>query len=202
MNLHFASFLGFRLIQIDEINPGETLYVAYPTKSMPCLLMPWRLQEPGHQQAWHWPSEPEYSVCNIRRVKHEWPIWPSSLTFGPENGVWHIHHIMGFIYAKYEANPSHGHGAMDQDTVPTILTDVEKYEQGNGFSAPHPSNTEKSSNVISSSLSHWGRDKIAAISQTTFWNSFSWMKMYEFHSRFHWSLFLRFELTIFQHWLR
>ena len=31
---------------------------------------------------------------------------------------------------------------------------------------------------------------------------FSWMKMYEFRSRFHWSLFLRFQLTIFQHWFR
>ena len=31
---------------------------------------------------------------------------------------------------------------------------------------------------------------------------FSWMKMYEFRLRFHWSLFLRFELAIFQHWFR
>ena len=51
-------------------------------------------------------------------------------------------------------------------------------------------------------LTHWGRDKMAAISQTTFSNAFSWMKMYEFHLRFHWNLFLRFELTIFQHWFR
>ena len=41
-----------------------------------------------------------------------------------------------------------------------------------------------------------------AISQTTFSNAFSWMKMHEFRFRFHWSLFLRFELTIFQHWFR
>ena len=38
---------------------------------------------------------------------------------------------------------------------------------------------------------HWGRYKIADISQTTFSNAFSWMKMYEFILRFHWSLFLR-----------
>ena len=48
------------------------------------------------------------------------------------------------------------------------------------------------------SLTHWGRDKMAAISQTTFSNAFSWMKMYEFRLRFHQSLLLRFELTIFQ----
>ena len=38
---------------------------------------------------------------------------------------------------------------------------------------------------------------------TTFSNTFSWMNIYiyEFRSRFHWSLFLRFQLTIYQHWL-
>ena len=41
-----------------------------------------------------------------------------------------------------------------------------------------------------------------AISQTTFSNAFSWMKMFEFRLKFHWSLFLRFQLTIFQHWFR
>ena len=33
-------------------------------------------------------------------------------------------------------------------------------------------------------------------------NTFSWMKMHEFRLRFHWSLFLRFWFTIFQHWFR
>ena len=51
-------------------------------------------------------------------------------------------------------------------------------------------------------FTHWGRDKTAAISKTTFSNVFSWMKIYEFRSRFHWSLFLRFKLTISQHWFR
>ena len=51
-------------------------------------------------------------------------------------------------------------------------------------------------------LTHWGRGKIAAISQTTFSNVFSWIKTNEFRLRFHWNLFLGFELTIFQHWFR
>ena len=38
--------------------------------------------------------------------------------------------------------------------------------------------------------------------QTTFSSEFSWMKMYEFRLRFHWNLFLGFELTIFHHWFR
>ena len=49
---------------------------------------------------------------------------------------------------------------------------------------------------------HWGRDKLAAIFRTTLWNAFSWMKIYTLRLIFHWSLFLRFQLTIFQHWFR
>ena len=49
---------------------------------------------------------------------------------------------------------------------------------------------------------HWDRDKMATISQTTLSNAFSWMKMLEFQLKFHWSLFLRVQLTIFQHWFR
>ena len=51
-------------------------------------------------------------------------------------------------------------------------------------------------------LTHWDRDKMAAISQTMFSNAFSWMKMCEFCLRFDWNLFLRVQLTIFHHWLR
>ena len=35
-----------------------------------------------------------------------------------------------------------------------------------------------------------------AISQTTFSSAFSQMKMFEFRLKFHWSLFLRFQLTL------
>ena len=45
------------------------------------------------------------------------------------------------------------------------------------------------------SLTHWGRDKMAAISQTTFSNAFSSMKMIEFRLKFQWSLFPRVQLT-------
>ena len=51
-------------------------------------------------------------------------------------------------------------------------------------------------------VTHWGRDKMATIFQTTFSNAFSWMKMFKFRLRFHWSLFPRVQLTIFQHRLR
>ena len=51
-------------------------------------------------------------------------------------------------------------------------------------------------------LTHWGRDKMAVIFQTTFSNAFSWIKMFKFRLRFHWSLFPGIQLTIFQHWFR
>ena len=51
-------------------------------------------------------------------------------------------------------------------------------------------------------LTHWGRNKMADIYQTTFSNVFSWMKMYKFRVRFHWSSSPRIQLTIFRHWFR
>ena len=51
-------------------------------------------------------------------------------------------------------------------------------------------------------ISHWGWDNMAAILHATRWSAFSWMKMLEFWLKFHWSLFLRFQLTITQHWFR
>ena len=51
-------------------------------------------------------------------------------------------------------------------------------------------------------LTHWDRDSMTAFSQTTFSHAFSWMKKYEFQLTFHWSLFLRVKLTIFQCWFR
>ena len=41
---------------------------------------------------------------------------------------------------------------------------------------------------ISQVLTYWGRDKMAAIFQTTLSNAFSWMTMLKFWLRFHWSL--------------
>ena len=52
-------------------------------------------------------------------------------------------------------------------------------------------------------LTHWGRDEMNNISQTTFLKvSVSSMKMFEFRLKFHWNLFPRVQLTIVQHWSR
>ena len=42
--------------------------IVYPILPMQCMLMAWRLKEPGHQLAWYWPNKPEYFVSSIRRV--------------------------------------------------------------------------------------------------------------------------------------
>ena len=44
-------------------------------------------------------------------------------------------------------------------------------------------------------LTHCGRDRMVDILRTTFSNAFSWMKIYEFRLKFHYSFFLRFKLT-------
>ena len=51
-----------------------------------------------------------------------------------------------------------------------------------------------------SQLTHWGWDKMAVISQTTFSNALSWMKKLDIWLKFHWRLFLRVELIMTQHW--
>ena len=53
-----------------------------------------------------------------------------------------------------------------------------------------------------SSLTHWGLDKMVVIFQTTFSNAFSWLEMWKLRLRFHWSVFPRVKLKIFQHWFR
>ena len=49
-------------------------------------------------------------------------------------------------------------------------------------------------------LTHWGRYKVNGITQTTFSSAFFWTKMFDFRLQFHWSLFLRVQLTLFKHW--
>ena len=73
------------------------------------------------------------------------------------------------------------------------------------FQITHPNNPLKYNAVNHFGtflLTHWGRDKMDAISQTTFSSAFCSMKMFEFWIKFHWSSFLRVQLTIFYHWFR
>ena len=51
-------------------------------------------------------------------------------------------------------------------------------------------------------LTHLPLNEMATISQTIFLDAFSWIKKIVFWLKFHWSLFLRVQLTIIQHWFR
>ena len=51
-------------------------------------------------------------------------------------------------------------------------------------------------------LTHLPLDNMDAISQTIFSDAFSWMKSFVFWLKSCWSLFLRVQMTINQHWLR
>ena len=43
--------------------------------------------------------------------------------------------------------------------------------------------------LITEILTHWDRDKMTAISQTTFSSAFAWMKTFEFWIKIHWNKF-------------
>ena len=47
---------------------------------------------------------------------------------------------------------------------------------------------------------HWGWGKMVIIFRTIFSNALVWMKIYQFWLICHWRLFVRVQLTIFQHW--
>ena len=51
-------------------------------------------------------------------------------------------------------------------------------------------------------FTHWGRDKMATIFQTTFSNVFSFIERFVFWFELHWSLFQRVLFTINRQWFR
>ena len=46
------------------------------------------------------------------------------------------------------------------------------------------------------------QNKMATISQTIYSDAFSWMKSFVVWSKFHWGVFLKVQLAIYQHWFR
>ena len=64
---------------------------------------------------------------------------------------------------------------------------------------PEQDKQKEQQHLAMHSLNTLGRDKMDDISQTTFSNAFSWMKMFEYRLKFHGNLFLRTQSTIFQH---
>ena len=74
----------------------------------------------------------------------------------------------------------------------TLYADIRssnKFQRFGQLMIGFPFNSPKWCNVIyfisKIWLTHWGRDKMASISQTTLSSAFPWMKMFEFWIKFH-----------------
>ena len=87
---------------------------------------------------------------------------------------------------------------------PTISLVAPERDQETGTSqrSVNRSYVLQSINLKECQIKQWGRDKMVAIFQQTFSNAFPGMKMFEFQLRFHWSLFLKVQLTKFCHLLK
>ena len=114
-----------------------------------------------------------------------WPISPFAFCYIASNGCW-----VDFPIALAATNVQ---SAM---CIYVWLTRQARY----GACCPVGHSVEYRPDSLS--LTHRGRDKMATISQTTFSNAFSWMKLYKFWLRFYWILFEMVQLTIFQYWFR
>ena len=81
-----------------------------------------------------------------------------------------------------------------------VMSECMKFEQSCTMNQRHMRCSDcDQTNPMCEPLTHLPLDKMAAISQMTFSNAFSWMKMYWYQLKFHWSCFLMVQLVIFQH---
>ena len=119
------------------------------------------------------------SACCLSRLLANW--------YQSERDV-NLHVCLWLPHGSTWLVPHGGHPYTDGAVTPAC---VETYWQGSCQWTIIPD--------MSQSLTSCGHDKIAAVSKTTFSNVFSWIKMHEFRFGCHWSLFLKFQLTIIQH---
>ena len=179
--LHLQSFINIVVAQEVKNIPRGRHGTVYLTDPISCLLIAWQQGEPGYLQL--------RNLSNIRSHRHNW--WEArGIVFG--KGVIYfafkttVNDVWGVTYQHYWRK-------MQVLDIFEINWRWYKSSLSTYFSLVLPA---------SGILTHWGRDKMAAISQTIFSNGFPWMKMYEFWLKFHWILFLTDLLTIFQHWFR
>ena len=150
MYSHFVSCLGFCSTEEDQISNGATTHVAYPILSIPCLLMPWWLKEPGHQQSWYWSPKPEYPVSRIWGATGELPAqrpvtrsfdisfdrrlhkWLSKQSRGwwlemPSHALWcHCNAIIIYEKCWNGVHPLRAHSGGICDSSINVLTDISR----------------------------------------------------------------------------
>ena len=171
--LYFEPFRRLDTRQLHEIHSRGTLHLAYPTKSTPCLLMLWRCQDTGHQQAWCWPNKPEYSVLSIRRVDSQ--NWNIGIVAANASHFLNFLNLPIFLYCCLHI--------LNCIRLSSYINNIPCHTTW--LSIKHVLNT----------LRPWQNSRHFA---DDILNAFSWMTMFEFRLKFHSSLFLRFQLTTFQ----
>ena len=121
-----------------------------------------------------------------------------------ENGVWK----MAAILSEPQCVKFHNHWFSHSDKpVPDHQSTFVFYmpdgcAQNIGNISPGNDLSPDGTKPLPPVLTHDPLDKMAAILQTIFSDAFWWMKNFVFWLNFHWSLFLRVQLTITQDWFR
>ena len=195
------------------------------TRSISWLLIPWLLMSPCHQHPRYWSykagrslsSEVGYYQVNVNE-SYKFSKFKTKFVFLRNNSgcnelmaeikvcqfydpfykrPW-AHHWNSFCSNFDSNNPIGSQICTCHDSYAKLWHDMIIIFHVRAICIFHKTNYE----LINHLLTHWGRDKMAATSQKTLLTAFSWMKLLEFRLKFHWTLFLRVQLTIFQHWFR
>ena len=137
-------------------------------------------------------------TCVIPQTKIEFSSYGNLNTLRQrQNRRWHIQ--VHFLERKYLNSDQDFTEVCSHDPMPTHWIKISSLKK---MYLKMPSAKYRPFCPGLNVLTHWGRDKMDAISQTPFSSSFSWMKMLEFRLKFHWTSFLRVQLTISHHWFR
>ena len=141
---------------------------------------------------WHWGNK----IAPVP-VKQPWRIWVSRSQESTWNS-WYIHnkrkhnkkHILEYIFYFCFKELTH----LPLNKMATISQTI--------FTDAYSSCILIKISFLFQGVNSSPPNKMATISQTVFSDAYSWMKRFLFWLKFHWSLFLRVQLTITQHWLR
>ena len=169
---HFISFFHIVRKQVVEILPQVRHELPYSTLSISWMLMCCWHKEPGHQQPW-------YLLCWTKLIC-------SPMLRVNQNTVTSFMktYVITFLYTHSQPLSS-GLSVLMQ-----VCWSCEIYTLGTLILGANKANTGKWHLQLhflecqGSILTHWDRDKMAAIFQTTVSNGFSWMKIYEFRLSF------------------
>ena len=164
MHSHFVSYIWYRSTEDNQVHNGATVHLAYPTMSMPCLLMPWR-----RQQVWYCTNKPEYSVSGIRRV--------NCILYPKE-----------FKFKSYET-----HFVPFKTLFSSVHMTTEFFTFVNIWTCSYMCGVMQRNGIYVYTCQrlklNWGLNKMSANLQKTFWNAFYCKKLLVFWFTVHWSLY-------------